>query len=89
MVTHMETTYAPAAAHLATVPTVAILATLVELDATETLTREETVAIHWMLQTIEERYNVAEAMDAWAMDLATELTYVETLIQALPAEAFR
>ena len=38
----------------------------------------------WIADEIERRHEVNEAMEAWAADLDTEMTYAEALIAALP-----
>lgn len=41
----------------------------------------------WIIEEIEHRYDVRDAMDAWAVNVNTKLSYVEALIRALPDDA--
>lgn len=41
---------------------------------------------NWIIEEIEERYDVAHAMDRWVMNDHSHLTYVEALIAALPLD---
>jgi len=72
--------------------------TLVEvmLTTAETMNRLERGSDEWKAQHIvsmavvdelESRYDVNDAMDAWAADLDSPLSYEEALLVALPVEA--
>jgi len=41
----------------------------------------------WIADELESRYDVDAAMEAWAADLDTDMTYGEALIAALPKDA--
>ena len=66
-----------------------ILVSLANLEGKRgTMTPEERQARAWMFEEIERRYDVAEAMDAWAdAEDPSELSYFEALLLALPKEA--
>lgn len=64
-----------------------LVAALLVIDAA-TKTPDTRRARLWLIETIEARYpEVNAAMDAWAADADTELTYVEALVAALPLSA--
>ena len=67
--------------------TAELVAALLVADAA-TKTPETRQARIWIIDAIEARYpEVNAAMDAWAADDDTDLTYVEALIAALPLSA--
>ena len=73
-----------AAATFATMTTPNLIAMMVANTGTDATDR---MVSAWIAEEVESRYDVAEAMDAWADDIDTEMTYTEALIAALPAEA--
>lgn len=81
----MSTT--PATELLASVDSSTLLTSLLTLDALETPTSDERMAKAWVCDELERRYPAVNAATlAWADDLETDLTYVQALVAALPAE---
>lgn len=82
---HMETTATPitiTADTLATISTAELFALAAELDRTN-LTAAEFVVQTAIHEVIESRFPIADAMNAWADDVETELTYTEALLEAV------
>lgn len=61
-----------------------LIGALLLLNEKPALTHEERLAQAWMYEAIEARFDVKDAMDAWADDLDTDLSYTEALLAALP-----
>ncbi len=84
--TDLEEIRTRAHAMLTTAPDRYVVAALLELEGREARTDDEDVARSWLLDEIERRYPLVRgALDAWAADLDLDLTYVEALLEALPA----
>ena len=70
-----------------TADTDTILGALAILEAEATLTAEQRLAQAWMFEAIEAQVpEITAAMEAWAEDTDTRLTYFEAMLLALPTE---
>ncbi len=70
-----------------TADTDTILGALAILEAEATLTAEQRLAQAWMFEAIEAQFpEITAAMEAWAEDTDTRLTYFEAMLLALPTE---
>lgn len=68
--------------------TATLITSALMLDAIQNPTEEQRLVKSWTCGELEQRHpEVTAALEAWAEDLDTSASYVETLVAALPMTA--
>ena len=63
-------------------PTADLLAMLIVIDEVDKTPETRRVRL-WLIRALEARFDVAAAMDAWAADAGSNITYVEALVATI------
>lgn len=72
---------------MASINTATLVGTLLAIDSISPRTPDQSTARRLLIEEIEARHDVEDAMNAWSEDVTGEVSYVQALIAALPLAA--